>query len=301
MRKSTLSEQLDKLPYFLAIIDHKSMARAAAALRISQPALTRCVKVLEDALGARLFLRTSRGVEVTEAGKRLEGYARPLIAEATRVQSDIRLGSDSQKVSIVIGMKEAVGIGPWAKWQSIIEASAPDIKVDLVLSRSNSELLSALISEKIQMAILPYPGEREGIRSIQIAEETFAFAHHSALKPKAALARSIMLFSSAICSGGLQIGEVVNRSGMPGSLFKNIESYSVIQSFVDAGLGVGLFPLSMISKKLLSGEWSEINIAKLPKTSFGKTKLCVCVLEKHASLSFISTVTSLLKNASPFN
>ncbi|NEA03071.1 LysR family transcriptional regulator, partial [Streptomyces sp. SID10116] len=60
--------ELRHLRGFLAVADELNFTHAAAVLRVGQPALTRTVRALEDALGTRLLERTTRRVALTEAG-----------------------------------------------------------------------------------------------------------------------------------------------------------------------------------------------------------------------------------------
>ena len=64
-------ESVDDLVAFLAVARHQSFTRAAAALGVSQPALSQTVRALEQRLGVRLLIRTTRSVSTTEAGERL--------------------------------------------------------------------------------------------------------------------------------------------------------------------------------------------------------------------------------------
>ena len=64
-----------KLKYFLRIAELRSFTKAAAVLRIAQPALSRQIQQLEDDLGVRLFVRSDSGVSLTEAGEALRTRA----------------------------------------------------------------------------------------------------------------------------------------------------------------------------------------------------------------------------------
>ena len=63
-------DRLHTLEVFAAVADNGSFAKAARAMRLSPPAVTRAIAALEDRLGTRLFVRTTRSVRLTEAGVR---------------------------------------------------------------------------------------------------------------------------------------------------------------------------------------------------------------------------------------
>ncbi|WP_406476703.1 LysR family transcriptional regulator [Streptomyces platensis] len=71
--------ELRHLRGFVAVAEERSFTHAAALLRIGQPALTRTVRALESTLGTRLLDRTTRRVELTDAGRRLHADLAPLL------------------------------------------------------------------------------------------------------------------------------------------------------------------------------------------------------------------------------
>ncbi len=79
--------EIRHLKYFIAVAKELSIGRAAVALNISQPPLTRQIQQLEEDLGAKLFVRSVKGVELTEAGK-------TLYAEAINILSLVDLASE---------------------------------------------------------------------------------------------------------------------------------------------------------------------------------------------------------------
>ncbi|MFE0102815.1 LysR family transcriptional regulator [Streptomyces sp. NPDC059009] len=72
--------ELRHLRGFLAVADELSFTHAAATLRTGQPVLTRTVRALEEALGTRLLERTTRRVELTDAGRQLYAEVAPLLS-----------------------------------------------------------------------------------------------------------------------------------------------------------------------------------------------------------------------------
>jgi DNA-binding transcriptional LysR family regulator len=100
--------QLNQLRHVLALSEHRSLARAAQALGISQPALSKSLRRLEAYLGVELFERSPRGVLPTAFGRELASHARAIavgVHEAERALGAIRDGVEGR---IAIGSAPSV-------------------------------------------------------------------------------------------------------------------------------------------------------------------------------------------------
>lgn len=95
---------LRQLRYFVAVHEHGNLSRAAEAIPISQPALTRSIKMLEDELGVELFQRHARGAAPTPAGERFYHHARSILAECARAREDALEAQGRLSGEVTIGM-----------------------------------------------------------------------------------------------------------------------------------------------------------------------------------------------------
>src|SRR5437764_12261217 len=97
------SMELRHLRYFVAVAEEENVSRAALKLHVSQPALSRQIRDLEDELGFLLLERTAKSVRLTEAGRKFLEEARAVVelsqqavrnarAVATGQRSEVRLG-----------------------------------------------------------------------------------------------------------------------------------------------------------------------------------------------------------------
>ena len=88
--------ELRQLRLFIGVAEELHFGRAAARLYITQPALSRQIRSLEQALGVELLSRDHRRVDLTPPGRVLLEHARELLAHSQRVEAAIRsaLGPD---------------------------------------------------------------------------------------------------------------------------------------------------------------------------------------------------------------
>lgn len=102
---------LRQLGYFVSVVDAGSFSRAAVALNLAQPTLSRQVGLLEAELGQRLFVRTGRGATLTEAGQALVVHARLMLDTAQRAREELRELHASPGGRITVGLPPRVAAG----------------------------------------------------------------------------------------------------------------------------------------------------------------------------------------------
>lgn len=98
-----MSPDLDlrKLRYFVAVAEDLNFGRAAEALMIAQPVLSRQIRAFEDELGVQLFVRDTRGTELTEHGELLYREAEALLASAAAVRRRVAIAARGESVFTV--------------------------------------------------------------------------------------------------------------------------------------------------------------------------------------------------------
>src|SRR4051794_28777194 len=103
-----------QLRYFVAVAEELHFGRAAARAGIAQPPLSQAIRKLEMELGAPLFVRTSRRVALTEAGRVLLGHARALLAGRDEAKAAVRRAAagEAGELKIGFGASSAIGLLP---------------------------------------------------------------------------------------------------------------------------------------------------------------------------------------------
>jgi DNA-binding transcriptional LysR family regulator len=123
---------LRQLRYFLAVADEGHFGRAANRLHIVQPALSMQIRALEESLGAQLFKRTSRRVELTEAGVLLRVEAERTIAQAEHAKLVVQRAARGELGSVRIGLSSgATFAGILSRHIGWFHARYPQVEIDL--------------------------------------------------------------------------------------------------------------------------------------------------------------------------
>lgn len=86
--------------YFTVVADHRHFGRAAAALHIAQPSLSRQIRRLEQQLRARLLDRTPQGSRLTEAGEVFLPHAKALLRSAAQASARTRAAAQPSRITI---------------------------------------------------------------------------------------------------------------------------------------------------------------------------------------------------------
>lgn len=121
--------ELRHLRYFAAVAAHGSFSRAAENLHLTQPALSRQVKDLEEELGVPLFVRGKNLVALTEAGELFYEEARDLLARADQAIQRVRGEARSETLRVAYGPSLTAGIMPRALER--FQAAVPRVRIEL--------------------------------------------------------------------------------------------------------------------------------------------------------------------------
>lgn len=145
--------ELRQLLYFVTVVDSGSFSRAAVALNLAQPSLSRQVALLEADLGQRLLVRTGRGAAPTEAGQALLVHARAMLDISRRAREELREMDESPGGRIVVGMPPRVALGLSTQLVQHFRQRFPRAVIT-VLEGLSVSLRESLIAGKLDLALL---------------------------------------------------------------------------------------------------------------------------------------------------
>jgi DNA-binding transcriptional LysR family regulator len=133
--------ELRQLRYFVAVAETEHFRRAAQALGVAQPALSRQVAALERELGVGLFERLPRGVRLSEPGRVLLDESKRMLGDASEIGERVRRVARGQVGRLRIAFSEAAS-GHAALTDSIrgFRAAQPEVELSLVSMRSAAQV-----------------------------------------------------------------------------------------------------------------------------------------------------------------
>lgn len=196
--------ELRHLRYFIAVAEELHFGRAAQVLGISQPPLSQQIQALEQQVGARLFERTNRRVELSEAGRLFLHEARLVLAQVDKAADVARRAQLGELGELKIGFTSSAPFNASIP-QAIFAFRQAFPAVHLNLQEmSSTEVAESLVDESIQVGLmrpLPLPdslsvielmreplvavlnaghrlveGSERGLYLAQLAEEPFVFS-----------------------------------------------------------------------------------------------------------------------------
>ncbi len=145
--------ELRQVRAFLALADHLHFGRAAAQLNISQPALSQQIRLLERDVAAPLFIRTSRMVELTAAGRALADSAPRVILEAERAQRRVEQAASGTSGLLVIGSVNTALASITPRIMRALRAEVADLRLELYHMDTSAQL-TALADRRIDVGVV---------------------------------------------------------------------------------------------------------------------------------------------------
>lgn len=157
---------LRKLRYFVTVAELMHFGKAAERLHIAQPALSRQIRALEHELGADLFVRSTRSVALTPAGRQLLDDSGAVLTAAQAAQRRVRRVVRGRR-SLVIGFMPGIVVTAAVR---AFTAGQPDVSVD-VLRICWDEQAAALLDGRLDVGYLRRPFPEDGLTVVPLVSE----------------------------------------------------------------------------------------------------------------------------------
>jgi DNA-binding transcriptional LysR family regulator len=244
---------LRRLRSFVVVAEELHFGRAAQRLHIAQPPLSQQIKLLERDLGAQLFNRNRRRVELTAAGRLLLAHARPLLEQAERVESLVALAGAGKAGFLAIGFVASAAYEAMPAAVRAFRERQPEVELRLEEGHS-AELSADLNAGRIDVAFVRRPVVDRRFVVDALADERLVAAlpadHPAAGAPAlrvGALAGEGFVMVSRLIGAGYRddVEGVCREAGFVPRVVQEATDMHTIVALVGAGIGVALVPSSV--------------------------------------------------------
>ena len=257
---------LKQLEYFSAVAEAKSLSLAARNLHVAQPPISRQLALLEDELGVCLFLRTNKGVELTEAGRSLYRQSQNLFQDMRTIVDSVRDINAGMRGLLKIGMIYS-NISIALQYLKEFRAQYPQVELYVRLG-SPGDLLEDLNKGDLHLLFLRSSSERgSGLHERILGEDPLELVMIRELDPAPDQASvplealkgvpMCLLRSDDLWGYSNYLIKECQRQGFtPNTTFRCYDTPMAMQ-LVQAGFGVSYLPRSIVETQPHSGLYTK--------------------------------------------
>lgn len=239
---------LRQLRAFVAVAQSNGFSRAADLLALTQPAVSRNVTELEQALGVQLLHRTTREVELTEAGRLLHGNVTRVLEELDACLLEVRGLATLRKGRVRVASSPTLSANLLPQCIARCKSEYPDMDLKL-LDRIQSDVLQSVRSGEVDFGVVIDPSEKHDLHAEPILTEPFCLvclsshplAQKSAVGWRELVRQPLVLLDHASGSRRL-IDAALQAHGAEAPVVQDVGHTATIYSMVEQGLGLSVVP-----------------------------------------------------------
>ncbi|GGA77042.1 transcriptional regulator [Edaphobacter acidisoli] len=261
-----MSMELDDLRSFLILSEQLHFRRAAEMLHVSQPALSKQIRRLEDRMGGQLLIRRSRGLHLTAAGQVLLQHARHIIEDAESAERVTRLALKGEAGTLRVGFGVAVLARGLPNLMMRFRKRYPNVDLS-VRNMSTSDQTQELCERKIDVGFVRLPIRAEEIATIPIVKERLMVvlseqSAYDARKGLAGLRNAPFIIPCRADSASFydHVFRTCRAAGFMPTVVQETDVFFTALNLVRAGLGVSIAP-------------SAVQLMRVPQIRFAETRV----------------------------
>ncbi len=249
---------IQSIQAFLAVSETGSFSRAADALFLTQPAISKRIQAMEQSLDTPLFDRVGKSVRLTAAGRALLPSCKRIleeIEESRRIISNLRRTTSGV---LHLATSHHVGLHRLPPVLRDYGSTYPDVELKLAFVESE-QACQQIINGDIELAIVTLPNEKdERLEMIPIWHDALCAVvsrRHMLASADRVTVKSLLKQPAILPSPGTYTRHLIDEAlGIDASVQILLETHylETIKAMVQAGLGWSMLPLSMLDKSLVA-------------------------------------------------
>ncbi len=261
--------QIAQIHAFLAVAELASFSLAAEKLHITQPAVSKRIKQLEDSIKTTLFDRIGKRSILTPDGKAFRPHAERILLELKSFKADMLRHHNRPTGTLTLATSHHIGLHRLPQVLRDFKIEYPEVDLDLHFMDSEDACI-AIANNELELAVVTLPespDERLSLKPVWIDELAVVLALDHPLAQHRQIERSLLLEYPAILpSIGTFTRKIINSyfSTRKDSMKVILETnyLETIKVMVAANLGWSVLPMSMADQTLVSRRLKGLDIAR---------------------------------------
>ncbi len=260
--------EIRQLRYFARTFEMGNITRAAAALSIVQPALSQQLLRLENELGVRLLVRSSKGIVPTEAGRVFYQYVRSVLRQLEHARSAVQLKSSSSPMPLVgavtMGLAPTTASAIGFNLLQVFRDKHPGVVLNIVEAFAG-DLEKMLLSRKLDLAILFSPKLPRDIERTHMVDERIYLIlkkkRGTRVPPQVSLREAAthpLVLPTRLHGFRQTLDNAMAQQRLRPNIVAEVDSVSVLMECVAHGLAGTIQPWSAVHR--IAGEVSHAEI-----------------------------------------
>jgi len=269
---SVVMIDLDQLRIFHAVCEARSFTRAAQAVHLTQPGISKHIRQLEEHYGLPMFDRLGRRVELTAAGAELYQATRRImqaVGDADRRIADLQ---GLRSGTVALGTSFLIGVYTLPQRLAAFRNLHPEITVTLEIALSK-KIFARVLDGKMDLGLVTYKIEdphlelHEFMRDelVAIAPPGHRWAHRRRVHPRE-LAGETLLMAARGAGTRAVLEERLARMGITPSAVLEFGNLEGVKRAVEAGLGVSVQARSCVEREIAAGYLVMARLAEMDTT-----------------------------------
>lgn len=154
---------------FLTVIAEGNFIKASERLHLTQSTVSARIRLLEEQLGCRLFVRNKGGTTLTPAGREFQKHASTLVRTVEQARQDVGIPQGFAD-ALTIGARIGLWEGLLSKWLPRMRQAAPDVSIRAEIG-FESDLMQGLVEGRLDIGVMYTPQSRPGLTVEPLLEE----------------------------------------------------------------------------------------------------------------------------------
>ncbi|MDQ0218804.1 LysR family transcriptional regulator [Peribacillus cavernae] len=243
--------ELRQLKYFLEAVKQNSITKASEQLHISQPALSKMIKSLEEELGMPLLFRSNKTSEITDAGQIVFEYAQKILSHVDEMTSTLNDMTSLMRGQINIGIPPIIGSLFFPKVLASFHLEYPNVKMNIT-EYGAARIVKSVEEGEFELGVVVLPVDERSFQTYPIVWEELKLVvpkQHRLSKQEVVQLNELkdeefIFYNEEFALYDIIRNKCIDEGFIPNIIFKSSQ-WDFMSEMVAANLGITILPESI--------------------------------------------------------